>query len=1230
MKKNLLLILSFAVCYTLFAQSPTLYSTGQGLISTRISHLTFDHDNFLWIATGQGLARFDGQTFTTYQRQADSPYSLHENHISYTYIAPDGEHWIGASDGLYHLDPTQNRLTHFTADSTQANVSVSGIMPHTSMPNILLIGTYGYGIYLFDTKTMDYDRINTRLFQTILKWWNCQHILTDSHGHLWIASPTNLQCIDLDGKIDLPLRGVISGEANVVVQDMIEDTRHNRIYFATLHDGLLYCDLTTMVIGHINIPELDQRNLSALTLAPDGSLMVGTESGGLWRVHLGKATHVRVDDCPVDLDRVKIHSIAFDDQRNIWLGLYQRGALVIPNQKQLFNHRAIHSANETYNLGSVTTFASMTDGSRLYGIDGEGLVHERNDGTTVRFDADNSALSNNAIMSLASLPGNTAYVGTYNYGLYLYDGRWLRRDPVLSLLDHQSIMTMVYDSLAQTLYIGTNGDGIYAYNTGTRQLIRLSGERDLLWIVSLAIDRRHRLWASTEGRIICFDLEMRRRFSPLYKIAIRSCGCAEDQNGTLWFATDHGLLTYETGGDSLQLVMADGKGLDESFFSLLYSNDGRIWMPSNQGIVCYDPRRSTATRYIDPQIAAVSSFCSRAAIAWRDGTFSFGGDNGVLEFSPEAVNADHRTLRPIRFTRLWVNNVPTDYDPALSANKNVLDKSLWTATELHLPASTNSFSLSFAMQEYGNQLGVRYSYKLEDFDKDWHEVPGLENTASYSSLPWGKYTLQVRATLTSGDGDLQMVTKALAVIIDAPWYASWWACIIYAVIAVALAIITFQTIRTRAHQRRVMRRTEHNRQIKEAKLRMFTSVSHEIKTPLTLIISPLRRLMQRNVDNATQSIYEMMYRSSLRILMLVNQQMDIRKIDNGQLSLHVSEVSLRDFLGDVMQYFSNTAFSRKIDFHLNIDRDLQDVMLWFDPGQLDKVFFNLLSNAFKYTPDDGRVLIKVIVNEPAQNVAIEVFNSGSQLRHTDPKQLFERFGAEGSVGLGLSLANELIEMHHGTLTARNETDGVTFRVTLPLGNTCFTADELKPVEHPHATEQDQLELEARAMRGDGKETAADGKELIDLLNDELREKQRLRKRRTSLQFDFSNKEISSADERLLNRVSECISKNLGDPDFDVDTLASDVSISRVHLNRKLKELIDMSPSTLIKTTRLKQAAALLVQNNATIAEVAYTVGFTSPAYFTSNFTAYFNMNPREFINTYTENPDNPELKRLLE
>ena len=1212
------------------AQAPRLYSTADGLASTRISQIMFDKDNFLWVTTDRGLCRFEGKTFTTYQRQSGNPYALQENQVSSMYEDENGRHWLCGTDGLYYVCRTENSLSRYVMDSTKMWISLSNVAPHPLRANTLLVGTYGMGVYVFDTERCRVNREATDSIQLMMRKRNCQQILTDRHARLWIAYSTDIQCIDLRQPHPIRLDELRQIDNTPVVHAMLEDPRRNCLYLATLNSGLLCCDLSTMHFEKLDYPELNQLNLTALNLSPDGDLIIGTESQGLWQLHNRQLTRMEVADCPVDLNNIKIHSITFDDQKNLWLGLYQKGLLMIPRQKKLFTHHSIRRSFGQHNLGNISSFASMSDGSRLYGIDGAGLLCQSRNGQTLHLNSQNSPLLTDAVLSVVAMNNNMAYVGTYNFGIYLFDGKTLKRDSHLSLLDKQSIMTMAFDSLSHTLYIGTNGDGIYSYQTQTHELQRLTSEHHLLWIVSLGLDKQRRVWASTEGAVVCLNLNNGTRIVPRYRLSIRAYNFTEDTNGTIWFATNHGLLYYVPGSDSLRLAKADNVPMDDAYTSILQSKDGNLWLPSSDGLFCYDPRHKSISHYIDPEIMAIGSFSIRAATIWPDSTLTFGGDNGTLEFKSEAVLSYRPPLRPIQFNRLWVNNVPTDYDPTLSAKENVLDHSLWKATKLHLPASSNNISLSFSLRDYCNPLGVRYSYHLEGYDKTWHDVVGQDNTVSYSSMPWGKYVLHVRATTISGNGNVQNTEKTLAIEIDAPWYASWWAQLIYVILIFAAAATAFHFIRIRAHQRRVMRRTEHNRQIKEAKLRMFTQVSHEIKTPLTLIISPLRRLMQRNNDNATQSVYEMMYRNSLRILMLITQQMDIRKIDNGQMRLHVKEVSLRSFLDDIMQFFSDNALSRKIDFRLLMPDDENEIKLYCDPEQLDKVIFNLLANAFKYVKETGQVLIKVYTDEAQHTIRIDIFNSGSRLKSSNSENIFERFGSEGSESLSLNLANDLTELHHGRLTAQSDETGVTFSVTLPMGHAHFTEKELELVNRAEPTEQEQLELEARAIREDGSSESRDGKELIEMLSEELQEKQRLRERRARLNFNTDMKPLTSADEKLLNRVSECISKNLADADFNVEDLAQQVGISRIHLNRKLKELIDTTPSALIKNTRLKQGAYLLIQSNVPIAEVAYTVGFNSPAYFSANFTAYFKMTPREFVNAYTEDADNPELKKLLE
>ena len=357
-----------------------------------------------------------------------------------------------------------------------------------------------------------------------------------------------------------------------------------------------------------------------------------------------------------------------------------------------------------------------------------------------------------------------------------------------------------------------------------------------------------------------------------------------------------------------------------------------------------------------------------------------------------------------------------------------------------------------------------------------------DSKANYSNVPSGKYTFILRAFFDENFEDDSF--KKIEINIAYPWYESLWARILYAVILVLIMYSVYVYIRSKKRRQNNLREIHQNERIKEAKLKLFTSISHEIRTPLTLIISPLKKLMEKECDENTKNIYDLMYRNSSRILLMVNQLMDIRKIDNGQLKLHFKEINMIDMLKNVMMHFSNVATVKKIDFTLeNIGSEY--LPLWADPLHFDKIFFNLLSNAFKFTPRDGVILIRVksknndgrftdkLIKEYAE---IRIFNEGPQIKENDLKNIFERFyqgeiNDESGSGVGLDLAKQLTELHHGRIEVRNIEDrGVEFIVYVPLGN------EFIPIEYmePSKTSSENNENE---------ESEFDG---MDLLNDDVR------------------------------------------------------------------------------------------------------------------------------------------------
>ena len=531
---------------------------------------------------------------------------------------------------------------------------------------------------------------------------------------------------------------------------------------------------------------------------------------------------------------------------------------------------------------------------------------------------------------------------------------------------------------------------------------------------------------------------------------------------------------------------------------------------------------------------------------------------------------------------------------------------------------------------------------------------------------------------------------------------------------------------------------------------MFTSIAHELRSPLTMIVSPLSQLMASTTDNGLMAMYNVMKLNCDRLITTVNQITDIRKIDNGQFHLHFSKVNFKDYSKNVFDSFLSYAKAKNINYQ--IEHQNPNEVLWLDKVHFEKILANILSNAFKFTPKNGRILVRTkgIMADTTEWLEVRIYNSGSYISKEDLPHVFERFFQANSAeketvgsGIGLNLVNELVHLHHGLISVHNmEPDGVEFVMLFPKHKTHLTTEELSPRQDEEAEElqqelyadvgidteeeaddetitktkktvlvvdddeglckyvaaqisdkynviiahsgntawqkiltarPDAIVTDIRMPDGNGIELCkriksnpeTDNLPIVMLTSEnsdlaeitslnlqvdhfiskpfnilklkgaiaqglKVREKMMGKLRRNEVDFDYSEKTIDSADDKLFVRINETLKKNLDDSSFGVNELASLVGISRVHLNRKMKDRYGVSPNNFIRSYRLKQAAYLLINNNVNVSEVAYRVGFSSHSHFSNTFREYFGMTPKEFVTYYTEHPDDETLLKLLE
>lgn len=1259
--KHILLALFIGITWMLHAQTPRFYNNNHGLVSTRINRLSFDKEDFLWVSTERGLCRFNGNDFKVFTADRTSPKSLHENNVACMFEDAKGRHWVGAKDGFYYFCRTENKFVYHELSLIEGeHVTVSDVIAMPGDDSRLIACSYGFGMFVFDTDRAVLDTVRTNLLMRGKdSHLHAERMFADAKGRLWVLLHKGLMVLDLETDDYVMLQSDDNCDLKSLSFMAITSTADCKyIYLGAMDGTLVKVDTETLKYEMIKMP-YRSAIMSLLYDNARSELLIGTEGDGVYRMDsFGKVTPMLLERTGIDIASAKVHDMAYDSQGNLWLSVFQRGLVVVPAGDPFFNYLMISDTRNGANLGCVSSFESQPGKINLAGIDGGGLmVRSLETGRQIILNKDNSALRSNSVLSLAPDGKGGTYIATYNGGVYHIDNAKSALDngsrfeikeiPELQEFADIRLMTIFCDTLDNNLYIGSHGRGVYRFDLNTRNLTQYESSVFNPWILSLMMDSKKRLWVGTENGVGMIDLGnsvIRNVSGPelVRTYDIEECG------GEIWMATDQGLVKYDPAADELQVVRREGGDNGEELTALTSVADTILWYTSTNGLFSYKVKNSEFMSYNNQAIRSVGNFHYGASKLWDNGKIMFGGDNGLVIMEPDILNHTEHKIAPIYFNQLRINNERVDYNP--DREDNCLDGALWHATCLTLKPEDNSFVITFSVKDYTDPAGLVYAYQMEGLDDEWHVIKDNPR-ASFVHLPYGEYKLNVMSAHTyeelcvPGRG----ASRSLEVIVLKPWYLAWWMICLYIVMVIGIIAIIAHQVLQRIDERRKMLKAEQEQQIQTAKLHMFTAMTHEYLAPASLLLSTMKRLMSLKTDHVTSSIYEIMHRNVMRILMLTDQQLDLRKIDNGQMHLRMKPINLHSFLMDQMMYYKNLDAS--LGLKVSLKSEDEDLEIWADPNELDKIVMNLLSNAYKYTPTGGNieVSVKKLPNVGKLNdkkirevVNIEIFNSGSQISHEDIDHIFERFykgknsnGEDNGSGIGLNVAYELTQYHHGAISARNENaskegerQGVVFSLILPIGDAHLSDEEKTPV--------------VAVVAGDNGATAGEETPVTvqqDMAPDPYQntqatpkfdaEAERKTLQKYSLEIEGSQINLESSDEKLLNRIMKAINKNIGDSDFGVEELSKEVGLSRVHLNRKLKDLLDTSPSALIKNVRLRQATYLLVKNDVSVAEVAYSVGFSSPSYFTTNFTQFFGITPKDFIATYAADPDEDRLQKFL-
>jgi signal transduction histidine kinase/ligand-binding sensor domain-containing protein/AraC-like DNA-binding protein len=1309
MKKSLLMLL-LVVSGNLFSTNVRFYDSRQ-LTCNLITSICQDTEGYIWIGTDYGLNRFNGIQFAHYYNAVDDSASLLHNSVHCLMLDRNGMLWIGCINGLQYYLPDEDCFQQISFGDTIVP-HITGIAQFRS--GEIWVATSGFGIYCVDLKQKKTNRIDN--IPHITDWQFFNYVYEDSRGVQWfgISEVGLLQYNPATGKSKLFTRDDLPGGS--IISGMIED-KQGQLLVSTSTAVNLYNRETdrfrTIASDEDWIPA---RQLISTT---EGQVYLATYGKGINRIndHTNGTYSVSAFDTEawnnpyINIRKAKIATICEDHNRNLWIGCYQKGLLMLPNEVSPFKKWTL-PAGLYPKAGAVQSVFLDRDGYLWCSIENEGVFKMDKQGNIVEH---LNIGTHNFFTVEQDKAGDLWFSGKYS-GLFQVNTKTGKITEHLSLKGKNFDIKSIKEDACGNLYISVFGKGFIRYNPATHELktfVNIPNKNSVSndWIYKFIIDSQGLVWLGHFNGVDCYNPET-GRFT-LYSLPginkYVTYSLIEDSKGNIWAGTNQGLVCFHRQTNEVEIFQEKDGLSNNVVYALVEDKQGNIWCSTLKGISKLQVCNKKFYLYNTGREMIDNEYASNAPVAISsDGTVFFGGTQGITVFHPDSLSASKP--KQVILSAIYLNGKRT------------------STKEIKLSFYNNTLTLEFTTFTYDDPANTFYEYRLKGKEEKWNATrPGI-NQITYNHLPPGHFTIEARACRNGIYSDI----LPISVRISPPWWQSAGAYILYTVIALFVLLQIYFNIKRK-----------HQQEMNEEKIKLFVNLSHEIRSPMTLIMNPLDTMLKKEYDEDTLRMLRLMKKNANRIIDLINQLLDMRKIEKGRMSIKCREVDMIAYIKSLMDLFEYQAKKREI--RLCFDSPSESMPAWIDAKNFDKALVNIITNALKYTPDGG--IIKVLVQERIDknvigdlhhSIEIQVLDTGVGIDADKLEKIFERFyttpseGAMGGIGfgIGLNLCRLIVKLHHGVITAcnREDTQGSCFTIRIPYGNMHLKKSEL--VEETalpstlaasvNTTLADDEQIDGqKAKRQNGTDkilVVDDDEEILAYLFAELSHYYKVRtcnngndawqivlaekpqlvisdvimsgmngyallkqiKKNTNvshipvilltsktesedrikgikcgadaylnkpfnidelkavvanllkanrrLKGKFSgtlaqedrveNIEMRLKNDVLMERIMKVINKNMANTDLDVDFLAKEAGISRVHLHRKLKEMTGVPVATFIRNIRLQQAALLLRNQQQDVAQVGYAVGYDNQANFATIFKKQFGVVPSKYADSF--------------
>ena len=1042
------------------AQIGTLFNYTKNLSSSFVQQVYQDRQGFIWVSTANGLNRYDGYTFQTYTADNGLPID------NITCVIQDKNNliYVGTSSGLYVK--LKDRFVCVTNKDTGEELSAYINCFCINPDGNIVFSTSGRGIW----QLTDVDKAKN-IIDGINESKYVKDILFDHKGMLWASA-------DKYGIISYRLTGSDENKKYILTNKFpagenspyssICIDKSGNLYLGYLKGGVYVMDSSRK--GFTLIPSTSNVTVSTLKARNDGNIYIGTNGDGvkILNPRNGEIRPARIASTQLDVNKTKVGSIAIDRNQNLWLGLYQKGVFMQSPVRSPFHCLGINQpSGNQIGQQCVMAIHRQKNGTLWIACDQDGLYALDSNYQLIRHYAPSSIGGNRkndevptTILTIAEDNSGRLWLGSYTDGCGWFDtktGKYHRAS--FSYGNAQSVFDIRTDYLGR-LWIGTLGDGLKCYDIEHDKLTEYKHDyrrtdclhNNYILEMDLSPDKKT-LYVGTSIGLSCLDLPSNSwtKVFKSNKILDREpitdiCQINDDE---IWIGTAIGLYNYNLKKHKL-CKYGTKDGLPDCHVAAIESdNQGVLWISTSNGLCRFNTKDGKTRNFYVSDGLQGNEYNSGVAFHDPDtDLLFFGGTLGVSYFNPPKSIPEPTKLK-VTLTSIYRGSERVQ-SYMKSGNYVICEDAIAFSDVFDFSHEDNTLAFTFSTLTYSDVEHISFAYSINGDEEVI--LPAGENRITLSRMSPGDYNFRVVAI----NNGVRSQEKTFKVTIHNPWYFTPVAKIIYLLLIIAAIWWYIRLQRIRNRERLLIQEHIHKEELNEQKLRFFINISHEIRTPMTLIVTPLLQLIREDGDPHRQSVYEIMKRNAERILHLVNQILDLRKIDKGQMIMQMRETDLIYFTEDILKTFQPQATSKKIN--IEFEHESEKMPVWIDRSQFDKVIMNLMSNAMKYTPVCGT--IKVTIASDDKNATITVFDNGEQIPEQSLARIFERFYQATSLtnqtktgtGVGLDLTRSLVQLHHGTIIVRNVEDGVEFVVTIPLGCEHLSKEELALHEEQKAEE----------------------------------------------------------------------------------------------------------------------------------------------------------------------------------